>query len=397
MLVASSLGVACGASPVPFNSLGSFTLPVTQEFGWGRGEMQLAIMWFTVAVVLTVPFVGALADRMGVRRVAIGTLILFGVCFATIGLTPASLPVFYLLWFINGALGGGSTPVTWTRAVNAWFQRKRGIALAATLLGTGLTGMFLPTLATWLIGQVGWRWAYAFVALLPLGLALPFALAWFREPPRIAGHAEQGDPRDEGFTLAEAARSYRFWVLAFSVFVVAVGVGGSITNFQPLLADHGFSAAHAARIAGVIGLSVVAGRLIAGYLIDHWWAPGITFPMLVLPALACVLLAQAQVSADVAYFCAACIGLAAGAETDLVAFLTARYFGLRHYGRIYGVQYSGFGLASGISPWLFGRVYDMTGSYRLILFVASAFFFMGAVLLLTMGRYPRTFATQKSA
>ena len=63
VLAASSLGVAFGASPIPYNSLGPFTRPITEEFGWGRGEFQLAILWYTVAVVLVVPMVGALADR----------------------------------------------------------------------------------------------------------------------------------------------------------------------------------------------------------------------------------------------------------------------------------------------------------------------------------------------
>jgi MFS transporter, OFA family, oxalate/formate antiporter len=83
------------------------------------------------------------------------------------------------------------------------------------------------------------------------------------------------------------------------------------------------------------------------------------------------------------------IGLAAGAETDLVAFLTARYFGLAHYGRIYGLQYSVFGFASGISPFLFGKVFDLYGTYRPILYVAAALFVFGAVALLSLGRYPR--------
>jgi MFS family permease len=82
------------------------------------------------------------------------------------------------------------------------------------------------------------------------------------------------------------------------------------------------------------------------------------------------------------------IGLAAGAETDLVAFLTARYFGLAHYGRLYGLQYAVFGFASGISPFIFGRVFDQYGTYRPILIAAAILFVVGATALLTLGRYP---------
>ncbi|HNR22953.1 MAG TPA: hypothetical protein PKL49_08015, partial [Steroidobacteraceae bacterium] len=82
------------------------------------------------------------------------------------------------------------------------------------------------------------------------------------------------------------------------------------------------------------------------------------------------------------------VGFASGAETDLVAFMSARYFGLKHYGRIYGVQYAVFGFASGIAPALFGGMYDRTGSYDAILVIAAIAFGIGAMLMLTMGRYP---------
>jgi len=389
VLFAAALGTAFGASPLPFNSIGPFTRPLADEFGWGRGDIQLALFCFTAAVVLTVPYIGGLADRIGVRKVAIGTLFLFGVCFAALALTPASLGVFYLIFGLMGALGGGSTPVSWTRATNAWFVHNRGLALALTLIGTGITAAFLPSLATWLIEHYGWRMAFLGVALLPLGIALPVAIWLFREPAESDGMQAVQAANRLGATVPAALRDYRFWVLAGSVLCVSIGVGGSITNFQPLLIDRGFQAQEAARIAGVIGVSIIVGRLLAGLLIDRFWAPLVTLPMLALPALACILLARPAVPTSAAVVSAALIGLAAGAETDLVAYLTARYFGMAHYGRIYGLQYSVFGFASGISPFLFGKVFDQLGTYRPILYAAAALFVVGAVALLTLGRYPR--------
>jgi predicted MFS family arabinose efflux permease len=389
VLFAAAVGTAFGASPIPFNSIGPFTRPLAAEFGWGRGDVQLALFWFTAAVVLTVPFVGGLADRIGVRRVAIGALALFGLCFAALAFTPASLLAFYLLWALMGALGGGSTPVTWTRAVNAWFVHNRGLALALTLMGTGLTAAVLPSLATWLIVQYGWRTAFVGIALLPLAVALPVAWWLFREPTAADATPVVTVASRSGVAVATALRDYRFWVIAGSIFCVAIGVGGSVTNFQPLLMDRGFEPQAAARYAGAIGVSVIAGRLLAGYLIDRYWAPAVTFPLLALPALACFLLAQPQVTPAAALLSATLIGLAAGAETDLVAYLTARYFGLAHYGRLYGLQYAFFGFASGASPFLFGRVFDVTGSYQPILNVGAVLFVAGALLLLTLGRYPR--------
>jgi predicted MFS family arabinose efflux permease len=389
VLVAAALGTAFGASPIPFNSIGPFTRPLAEEFGWGRGDIQLALFWFTAAVVLTVPFVGGLADRIGVRRVAIATLALFGLAFAALAFTPASLVAFYLLWGLMGVLGAGSTPVSWTRVVNAWFVHNRGFALALTLMGTGLTAALLPSVATWLIAEFGWRRAFLCIALLPLVVALPVAVWLFREPDAHGSAHLDATASRTGVTVRTALRDYRFWVIAASILCVAIGVGGSITNFQPLLMDRGFEPSEAARVAGAIGVSVIAGRLLAGILIDRYWAPLVTLPMLALPALACFLLAQPSVAMPAALLSAVLIGLAAGAETDLVAYLTARYFGLANYGRLYGLQYAVFGFASGISPFLFGKVFDVTGSYQPILYVAAGLFVVGAVALLSLGRYPR--------
>jgi MFS family permease len=88
--------------------------------------------------------------------------------------------------------------------------------------------------------------------------------------------------------------------------------------------------------------------------------------------------------------------LATGAEADLMPFLIARYFGLRHYGRIYGVLFSVFLITSGIAPYLFGLTFDRFGSYRPALMAAGALFACSALLLLTLGRYPQPIAGDDS-
>jgi MFS transporter, OFA family, oxalate/formate antiporter len=82
------------------------------------------------------------------------------------------------------------------------------------------------------------------------------------------------------------------------------------------------------------------------------------------------------------------LGFAAGAESDLIAFLAARYFGMAHFGKIYGMLYMPFGLFSAISPLVYGIVRDRTGSYDNMLSVAMVMFVAGGAMLLLLGRYP---------
>jgi len=86
---------------------------------------------------------------------------------------------------------------------------------------------------------------------------------------------------------------------------------------------------------------------------------------------------------------AVCLGLAAGAELDLLAFLTSRYFGVTHYGAIFGGIYAFFTVGSGLAPLMYARTFDLLGTYRPILMIAAGFLAIAICLLLSLGKYPQ--------
>ena len=89
ILLAGMLGVMCGASPIPFNVIGFTAEPLTQEFGWTQQQIVLPITIFGLIASLLAPVFGWMADRFGVRPVALWSLFAFGVSFAAISLTRA--------------------------------------------------------------------------------------------------------------------------------------------------------------------------------------------------------------------------------------------------------------------------------------------------------------------
>jgi MFS family permease len=391
VLLAAMIGVACGASPLPFNSFGLFLGPINQEMGWGYGEISLGLTMYGTVAALLAPVFGSLADRFGVRVVALASLAAFAVTFGAVGATPAYLLGYYLLWFGVGLVGIGSTPVTWSRAINLWFFRNRGLALGCLLVGTSLAAMVVPRLTVFLIGEFGWRKAFPLLALLPLCVALPLGLWLFREPRPEEMPAElisRGSAKLLGMTLGEAIRGYRFWIIFASILCVAFAYGGAHIHIPQMLKGHGFTPAQAANVMGFVGLSIFAGRIFTGWLLDRFWAPAVTLPILCLPAISCWLLAGDMLSLPMAYLAGFLLGFAAGAESDLVAYLAGRYFGMAHYGQIYGFLYMPFGLASAVSPAVYGWVRDTTGNYQPILMVAMGLFVFGALLLPILGKYP---------
>ncbi|GAB4473032.1 MAG: MFS transporter [Erythrobacter tepidarius] len=396
VLLAGVLGVMCGASPIPYNIIGFTVGPLREEFGWTQTEAVLPITLFGVIASVLAPVFGWMADRFGVRPVALWSLLAFALSFAAVALTPTgdargALHFYYGLWVVIGLVGIGSTPVTWSRAINLWFYKNRGLALGILLLGTSLAAMIVPRLAVEVIEALGWRAMFAAVALLPLA-ALVVAYFLFREPraderPR-AIESESG--RLTGVTLGKALTDYRFWIIWLSVGCIATAFGGAFINMPTMLALRGVDAKAAASVMGILGIGIFAGRIITGALLDRFWQGFVAFPLLCLPAASAWILLGDSITFPLAALAGFLLGFAAGAESDLIAYLAGRYFGMANYGRIYGMLYMPFGLGSAASPVIYAQVFDRSGSYDPVLTLAIGAFIAGGALLLLLGRYPET-------
>ncbi len=392
VLAAALVGTACGASPIPFNVLPLVLGPVHQEFGWDFAAIAAGVTVFGLIASFLAPVFGGLADRYGVRRVAILSLVAFGFAFAAFWFVPPTLGGWYLLWAVLGVVGIGSTPVTWSRAVSMWFAKNRGLALGLMLIGTSVSAMIVPQVVTRAMAVYGdWRIAFPVAALFPLLIALPVALIWFREPrpeERPAGVADASGAL-VGLTLKQALAGRHFWILWASILIIATAYGGAHIHMAQIVALHGFTPGNAASTLGVVALGILAGRLLVGLLFDRFWAPGVAFPAMLLPALACWLLSGTGTGLGTVMAGGFLLGFAAGTESDVIAFMAARYFGMANYGRIYGALYMPFGIGSAISPILYGVVRDRTGNYDVMLMAAVFMFAIGGALLLALGRYPK--------
>lgn len=389
-LIAGVVGVATGASPLPFNALPIVIGPINLAMGWSFLQISIGITIYGVVGACLAPAVGALADRVGVRPVAMASLFAFSLAFGLLYFTPDSLPVFYAIWVLVGIAGIGSTPVTWSRAINMWFYEHRGLALGILLLGTSIAGLIVPQIATAVLGVGGWRTVFLVLAALPLFVGLPIAYFMFREPtleerPPALSNASGGLT---GLTLRQTFRSYRFWVLFASIILIALAYGGAHIHMVQIVQMHGFTPAKAAAVMSVVAAGIFSGRIIVGLLFDRFWAPAISFPVLLLPVAGCWLLLGTDTAAGPIFLAAFLLGFAAGAESDMIAYLASRYFGMMSYAKVYGFLYAPFGIFSSVSPVVYGYVRDATGSYDLMLMAAMILFAIGGAILLLLGRYP---------
>lgn len=388
LLVACAIGVGFSAIALPFYSIGPLTKPVEAAMGWARADIQMAIIFSSGIGALTAPITGWMIDRYGPRAVALPSIV--GVSLGLfIAARATSLSGFYLGYALAAILGAGTNPVLWSRVVAGQFARARGFALGLALVGTALVSIAMPYVVAFLHTRFGWRHALDGLALLPLLLSLPIVFLWLRPREAVparspAGNTDAGLP---GLTVRQAMSGYRFWVLGLSILAAYLAISGVLSNLVPALSDRGFDPVKAATIAGAVGISMIPGRIFVGYLVDRFWAPGVAFIVVALPAISCLLFVYTD-SQPLLILACAMLGLAAGAELDLLAFMAARYFGLAHYSKIYALLYACLAVGSATAPFFFASVHDASGSYQVAFLVSGGLFALGAGLFLLLGRYP---------
>ncbi len=388
IVVASFAGVALGLTALPFYTYGVFATSLQNEFGWTRGEVQAPLLFQTIGFLMILPMVGWAGDRFGVRPVALISMLLFAIVFALFSTMTSSIIHYYSMAFLLGVVGAGTMPITWTRAINGTFEKHRGLALGFALMGSGATAFFAPFYATWLIETSDWRTAYLGLALLSGMVAFPIIFFLFKERANPTIESDVKIP-SFGASYSDALHDRRFWLIAFAFLMISFGIGGAIPNLFALFTGVGMSPTRAASILSMIGVSVIVGRLVTGFMLDRFWAPMVAAILMATPAVACLLLALYADNLIAAYIATILIGFAAGAEFDIIAYLASRYFGLRHYSKIYSSLFAAFSIGAAAAPAVFGAIFDTTDSYTPIFFVTAGLFIFSSMLLLPLGPYPK--------
>jgi MFS family permease len=233
-LLAAAIGNGSGLSGLSFYTFGVFVLPLSAAFGWTRGEVSTAASFLIIGTAITAPLIGSVIDRYGARRVGITSMIALAFVYAALTQLEGTLGVFYAAWLALSLIGGGTTPVVWTRTVNIWFDRGRGLALGVALAGSGVAGIFAPVLISRVIADYGWQAGYLALGGFILIVSVPAIAVLLQERPTAAVTASQSDKAEEpaapmpGLVLAEALREVAFWKIAVGFFFVSAVIAALI-------------------------------------------------------------------------------------------------------------------------------------------------------------------------
>lgn len=378
VVLGAFIGIGGGFASLYFYTAGLFIKPLAAEFGWTRGEASLGALSFMIGNTLALPIAGRLVDRYGEVPVAFVSGVALSAAFAMMGFLTAGLASFLLLVLVLTVVSAGSNAVSYNRLIVRNFTAQRGVALGLALTGTALGAAVVPPYLAPFIAGHGWRPAYYLLAGLALVLTTCAALM-LRE--RRSGERETRDPA--GMLSWRTICSHpAFYSISAMIFLSATAVLGTTLHLVPMLTDGGMSAAAAGAAASMLGVSVILGRVIAGYFLDRWDAGWVTFILLTLAAMGALLLWTG--SPALVMPGAILIGFGVGTEGDLLAYLLGRRFPVRSFGSVYGTIFGVHAFGAGVGGMLAGAMFDIGGSYAgWLVLAAVALALAGLIALVT--------------
>ena len=396
VVLTAGIGLCLGYAPIFVYSFSVFLKSLSQDFHASRSSISLAFTFANIMQSVGAPLAGRLVDRIGARRVILPSTVIFGLVLISFKYFATSLWQLYVCFIVLGFIGVGTAPVPYGIVVSRWFDKRRGLALGLMMAGLSSGAIVMPTIAQHLIASVGWRAAYAIVGFVVLAVSIPVVGIFLKDSPAKifvlpdgAMDLQAGSEKwseDRGLTWPAARRKGTFWLMACAFFLVGASVHGCVIHLVPMLTDRGISVERAALASSLLGVAVLIGRVLSGYLLDRFFGPYVA--IFLFSGLACgISLLWTGAVGSLALLAAFLVGLGMGAEADIIAYLTSRYFGLRSFGEIYGYLFAAFTLAGALGPVLMGVGFDHGGSYHAPLLFFLVATIVATVLLTRLGPY----------
>jgi MFS family permease len=380
--VGSAVALVVGNGPVSVFAFGVFIKPLEAEFGWSRASISAGLSLCGLCSAVAMPLIGGLMDRHGVRRPLTIALCLFALNIAALASTT-SLAMFISLTALSGLTGAAQSPLAYVKSISGRFDARRGLAIGIAMSGVGIGTALLPVVAQSLMDSFGWRAAYMGLGVLILLLAVPVASSVVQNEPVQPAPVRGGTDMAQGLGVRTAIASRHFWLLALCIFLASLALNGALVHLAPMLAERGWTPARAASMLAIAGVSGMVGRIAIGFIIDRIFAPYIGGAFFLLASVGMILLMDDKAVIPGVIF----IGLAAGAEIDMMGFLATRYFGLTALGKIYGLLFALFTIAAGLGPYLIGLSFTVTKAYGLSFSGAAVLMLVAALIIVTLGPY----------
>ena len=371
----------CGAAIVTVSmgirhGFGLWLQPITMDRGWTRETFALAIAVQNLAWGLAGPFAGALADKFGALRVLSVGALFYAAGLVLMGLSTTGLAFMGSAGLLLGMAQSGTTyAVVYGVIGRNVAADKRSWAMGITA-AAGSFGQFLMVpVENWLIGGLGWQNALFVLGCLSLAI-VPLAFG-LREP---VAAAPKGPQQSMVAAVREAFGYPSFQLLMAGYFVCGFQVVFIGVHMPSYLKDNGLTPNVATTALALIGLFNVIGTYSAGMLGARLPQKYILSSIYALRSVVIVAFLLLPLSPWSVYLFASAMGVLWLSTVPPTNSVVAQIFGVKYLSMLSGFVFVSHQIGSFLGAWLGGKLYDATGTYNVVWWVAVGLGLFAAIV-----------------
>ena len=378
-LLAATLGIGTGMSTA--GTVTSAIAPsLIADLDWSRAEFA-AVGGLGFVSSLAFPFIGRLADVLGVRLTALIGMATLPLAYLAYSMISGNLSAYIAIFIVQSVLCVTTTATVYTRLVVQYFQKARGLALAIAVSGAAITGAIGGPILNGYVEDNGWRAAYQALALFSLVAAV---IVFLLIPPGEKRPASSAPKRRAREDYPMIFRTPAFWIFAGAMLLCNLPQVLMLTQLKVLLLDNGVGGREAAIMFTALSVGMLTGRFVAGIALDRLTPYVVAFVTLALPSFGIFVIASSFDAIPVLLAAVFFLGFAFGAEGDIVGFLVARQFGVAIYGSVMGLLTAIMSASASLGAILLSVTLSWTGNFNLFLTIVGTAVIVGASLFLLL-------------
>jgi predicted MFS family arabinose efflux permease len=382
-LLAATIGLGCGLG------MNSYVMSIMaphliEDFGWTRATFAL-VGSLGLASVPFFPLVGRLTDTIGVRRTAMIGVITGPLCFFGLSYMNGDIRMYVVLYLIQGIICITTTATVYARIVVQYVKEACGLALAIAASGSALTGAIGGPMLNAFVEAHGWRAGYWVV----MGFtALAGAAGLLLMPPERKDANAAPRAKAARADYAEIFANRAFWVLAAAMLLVNLPQVIALTQLNLVLLANGVTATGVTGMIAILPIGVLVGRFVSGLALDRFPSWIVAMISLSLPAIGLFLIASSYDAPAVLSLAVLLIGLAFGAEGDLITYIVVQHFGVRIFSTVMGLMTGVISVAAALGAVLVSVTLKLTDGYAAFMVIAGTTAAIGSLLFALMPRKP---------
>ncbi len=380
-----STGLSVGMAQYAF---GEFAGPLKEEFGWSQTQLNLSLAFSFISGLLA-PFIGNLSDRVGIRPVMFGSLLLIASGFL---LRPLISELWHWYLFSSLVYAGfpGATIMPAGKMVGLWFPRTRGRVMGAVVAGNNFGGVTMPPLAAAIIAAISWEMAFVTFGLIMAALGIVALFVIVEDENKIEAEMNRTGREDQahvaraaaraGLTVKQALANRNFWLIMIGLVAATFTYQGVLTQLRQHFEESGFAPAVATTAVSIVAAMGIGSKLAFGRASEKITARIATIISVALQALGVFIIATTDTTA-ILWVGIFIFGTGFGGLGALIVLVVQEAFGMKEFGGIMGLMQVGM-IASGTgAPLIAGAIHDSTGSFDNSFLIVVAIFILGIIAL----------------